>query len=71
MVSLSLECRESELEILSAELWEQGATGVQEEDLPGGRVRLRAWFDSNEDLASRFSTFMPLVSEEEVVDWRR
>ena len=69
MISLSLECRETESELLSAELWDQGATGIQEEDLPGGRVRLRAWFDSNEGLASRFSTFMPLVREEHFVDW--
>jgi ribosomal protein L11 methyltransferase len=69
MISLSLECHEAEMELLSAELWEQGASGIQEEDLPGGRVRLRAWFDSNDDLASRFATFMPLVREEEPVDW--
>jgi len=69
MVSLSLECREAESELLSAELWDYGATGIQEEDLPGGRVRLRAWFDSGENLVARFSTFMPLVRPEEPVDW--
>jgi len=69
MISLSLECRETEMELLSAELWEHGATGIQEEDLPGGRVRLRAWFDSGTGLAARFATFMPLVREQESVDW--
>jgi ribosomal protein L11 methyltransferase len=69
MISLSLECREAESEFLSAELWEQGASGIQEEDLPGGRVRLRAWFDSNAGLIARFSSFMPLVRDEEPVDW--
>lgn len=69
MVSLSLECHEAESELLSAELWEHGATGLQEEDLPGGRVRLRAWFDSDDNLATRFSSFMPLLRQEEPVDW--
>ncbi len=69
MISLSLECRESESALLSAELWEHGTRGIQEEELPGGRVRLRAWFDSAGDLAARFSTFLPLVSEEAATDW--
>jgi ribosomal protein L11 methyltransferase len=69
MISLSLECRGAEAEILSAELWEHGASGIQEEDLPGGRVRLRAWFDSETGLTDRFSSFMPLVRDEEPVDW--
>ena len=69
MISLSLECRETESVLLSAELWDYGASGIQEEDLPGGRERLRAWFDSNDDLAARFSAFMPQVREEDLVDW--
>ena len=69
MVSLSLECHEEETELLSAELWEHGATGIQEEDLPGGRVRLRAWFDSSDNLSTHFSAFTPLVRQEEIVDW--
>lgn len=71
MISLSLECRETESELLSAELWEKGATGIQEEDLPGGRVRLRAWFDSGDGLADRFSAFTPQVREEVYVDWEQ
>jgi ribosomal protein L11 methyltransferase len=71
MISLSLECRESESEFLSAELWEHGASGLQEEDLTGGRVRLRAWFDSSKDLAGHFSAFTPVVREEEPVDWEQ
>ena len=69
MISLSLECRGAESELLSAELWEHGATGIHEEDLPGGRVRLRAWFDSEAGLTARFSSFMPLVRDEVPVDW--
>jgi ribosomal protein L11 methyltransferase len=69
MVSLRLECVEAESELLSAELWEQGAAGIQEEDLPGGRIRLRAWFDGAGDLAQRFSAYAAAVQEETPVDW--
>lgn len=69
MVSLSLECPEAQSELLSAELWENGATGIQEEDLPGGRVRLRAWFDSDDNLTGRFAAYLPLLRLEENVDW--
>jgi len=69
MVSLSLECPEAESELLSAELWDNGATGIQEEDLPGGRVRLRAWFDSSDGLTQRFAPYSPQLREEEPVDW--
>jgi ribosomal protein L11 methyltransferase len=69
MVSLSLECVEAESELLSAELWENGAAGIQEEDLPDGRIRLRAWFDGAGDLAQRFRAYRAAVAEEPPVDW--
>ncbi len=69
MISLSLECGAAEMELLSAELWEHGATGVQEEDLPGGRVRLRGWFEVSDGLEAHFASFTPVVRVEESVDW--
>jgi len=69
MVSLSLECPETETELLSAELWDHGATGIQEEDLPGGRVRLRAWFNSADGLVACFSAYRPALRQEEDIDW--
>jgi ribosomal protein L11 methyltransferase len=69
MTSLTLDCVETESELISAELWEHGAAGIQEEELPGGRVRLRAWFDGNEGLAELFAPYGPRVEEEKVVDW--
>jgi ribosomal protein L11 methyltransferase len=69
MVSLSLECREAESELLSAELWEHGASGIQEEELPGGRIRLRAWFDVSANLINNFAAFRPLLIVEPAVDW--
>lgn len=69
MTSLTLDCAEAESELLSAELWQQGATGIQEEELPGGRVRLRAWFGADDDLAAHFALYDPRVQEEAAVDW--
>jgi len=69
MTCLTLDCVEAESELLSAELWEHGATGIQEEELPGGRVRLRAWFDAGHGLAEVFAPYDPRVEEERAVDW--
>jgi ribosomal protein L11 methyltransferase len=69
MTSLTLDCVETESELLSAELWEHGASGIQEHELPGGRVRLQAWFDANDGLAERFAAYGPRVEDEKAVDW--
>ena len=69
MTSLTLDCVEAESELLSAELWDLGATGIQEEDLPSGRLRLRAWFDAGDGLAAQFAPYDPRVQEEPEVDW--
>ncbi len=69
MISLSLDCAEDEAEILSAELWDQGATGIQEEPLPGGRSRLKAWFDEPGDLLVRFARWSPRLEIQEDHDW--
>lgn len=69
MISLTLDCVETESELLSAELWEHGASGIQEQELPGGRVRLQAWFDANDGLAERFAAYRPRVEDETTADW--
>lgn len=69
MVVLSLECPERESEIVSAELWECGATGIHEEPLPPGRCRLKAWFDEAGTLAERFARWSPTIAEEVERDW--
>lgn len=69
MISLVLECHENESEILSADLWEQGAVGIQEEPLLQGRCRLRAWFDSAGDLMQRFEAWSPAIADEPERDW--
>ncbi|HEY1204819.1 MAG: 50S ribosomal protein L11 methyltransferase [Bryobacteraceae bacterium] len=45
MYVLRLECPAVEKDRLIAGLWERGTRGVIEEDLPGGGVELRAFFD--------------------------
>ena len=69
MYSLFIECQEAEAELLSAELWEQGASGIQEEPLPGKRLRLRAWFDDPSGLAQRFAQFRPRIEADPNIDW--
>lgn len=69
MYSLFVECAESEVELLSAELWEEGATGVQEEALPAERCRLRAWFPEPAGLLQRFGDYQPRVEAEAEIDW--
>jgi len=69
MIALSLVCVEAESELLSAELWEHGATGIHEEPLPGGRTRLRAWFDRQEGLLDQFRDYAPVIAPEPPRDW--
>ncbi len=69
MYSLFLECPEQEAELLSAELWDEGATGIQEDPLPGSRCLLRAWFDDPTGLLQRFAPFHPRLESEPVIDW--
>ncbi len=45
---------ESEVEMLSSELWDEGATGIQEDSLPGARCQFRAWFEDPAGLLQRF-----------------
>lgn len=69
MHSLLFECAESESEFLSAELWERGAVGIQEDPLPGGRCRLRAWFEHVDGLQAAFGRYRPEFFQEPERDW--
>lgn len=68
MFSLWMEVREDERDLLIANLWDAGATGVTEED--GGAMR--AFFGPESDreaIAKLFREFKPVVREEEEYDW--
>lgn len=69
MYSLYLHCQEQEAELLSAELWDEGASGIQEDTLPGARCLLRAWFEDPAGLLQRFAPFDPRIESEPEVDW--
>ena len=45
MVSLIVELARGEAEFRAALWWEAGALGIQEEDMPAGKVRLRGFFE--------------------------
>jgi len=50
MYSLTAECAADEAGVRAAELWEAGCRGIEEQELPGGRVSLRAFFEQKPDL---------------------
>ena len=69
MYSLFVECTDSEVEMLSADLWEEGATGIQEDSLPAARCQLRAWFEDPAGLLQRFEHYQPRVEADPEIDW--
>ena len=69
MYVLTLDCPEAEAEILSAELWEHGASGILEESPVPSRCRLKAWFADPDGLLDRFKPFNPTLAVEVPRDW--
>jgi ribosomal protein L11 methyltransferase len=69
MISLVLTCCEPDAERLSAELWERGAAGIEEIPLPGGRCRLRAYFDAADGLEEAFAPYGAQAEAVADVDW--
>ncbi|MGC9970191.1 MAG: 50S ribosomal protein L11 methyltransferase [Bryobacteraceae bacterium] len=65
---LRLECRAEEKDRLIAELWERGTAGISEEDAPGGRSRLAAFFDRPVDVAN-LAAWQPHWEIVEDRDW--
>jgi ribosomal protein L11 methyltransferase len=69
--SLRIECATEDVERLSAELWEQGAAGIQELDYGDETVLLIA-FENNEQrggLLQRYAAFSPDWEQLEDTDW--
>jgi ribosomal protein L11 methyltransferase len=72
MFSLYLECRQEEKDVLIAQLWERGSSGITETDLPGGGCGLRAFFDPEvraDELAVEFANWSARWQREEPQDW--
>lgn len=70
MHSLTLECPLEQAEFISADLYELETEGINEEDLPGGRIRLRAFFNAEFD-AAQFAEYNPHWEVEPDRDWRK
>src|SRR5437764_636034 len=69
MFSLEVESDPDAKDLLAAELWEQGSTGIVEEDLPEGRCMLRAFFDFEDDAGSLVDRFGGRIVQYEARDW--
>jgi ribosomal protein L11 methyltransferase len=69
MFSLELESEDDAKDILIAELWEYGSTGILETDLPGGRCLLRAFFENEADADSLLQRFPARLERHAPQDW--
>jgi ribosomal protein L11 methyltransferase len=69
MFSLDIESDSGSKDVLIAELWEQGSTGVVELERPDGRVTLRAFFDDTRDAAALQSRFGGTLARHDDRDW--
>jgi len=72
MYSLWLVCELEQVDLLSAELWEAGTTGIREID-EDGRLTLVASFETNEyqsAMLTEFSAYAPQWIAEDAIDWK-
>jgi len=70
--AVTLQCSSEQRDRLVAELIDSGTSGLIEEDLPGGRILLRAFFedpDAAQALARRLSAYHPAAEPVEAQDW--
>jgi ribosomal protein L11 methyltransferase len=68
MLVLRLQCAATEKDRLIAELWERGTAGITEEDAPGARSRLAAFFEEPIDVAD-LAAWQPRWEPVEDRDW--
>jgi ribosomal protein L11 methyltransferase len=70
MFSFELDCAAEHKDLLVAELWEWGSAGIVEADQPGGRAKLRAFFDEVPlKLLAHFAAYAPRPVPEPERDW--
>jgi ribosomal protein L11 methyltransferase len=72
MFSLYLECRQEEKDLLIAELWDRGTSGITESTVSGVGCGLRAFFAADgqaEELARQFARWSARCQDEEPRDW--
>ena len=71
-VILTLSCNLDEKDLLAAELDDSAMLGLIEEDQPGGRSLLRAFFEDSAQatsVAERLSNYSPAIGPYEARDW--
>lgn len=68
MFILRLETSAAQKDLLIAQLWERGTAGVTEQDIPGGRCALAAYFEHRFD-ASEFAAYNPRWEAADDRDW--
>ncbi|MGE5571255.1 MAG: 50S ribosomal protein L11 methyltransferase [Rhodospirillales bacterium] len=68
MFILHLETSAAQKDLLIAELWERNTAGVTEQEIPGGRCALTAYFEHRFD-ASEFADYNPRWEAAENRDW--
>ena len=71
-VILTLSCSRGEKDFLAAELDDSAMLGLIEEDQPGGRSLLRAFFEDSARataIAERLSDYSPAIGPYEAQDW--
>ena len=69
MFSLEVESGNDGKDLLIAELWDAGSTGIVESDLPGGRCLLRAFFEPEADAAALERRFGGRIERHAARDW--
>ncbi len=69
MFSIDLDCSQDEKDILSAELFEAGSTGIVELSETEERARLRAFFDDDARQAELHSRFGGEIQPADTRDW--
>jgi ribosomal protein L11 methyltransferase len=69
MFSLELESEGEAKDILVAELWELGSTGIVETDLPDGRCLLRAFFEDEAGAEALLRRFPARLERHAPRDW--
>lgn len=67
---LTLECDEADKDRLIAELYALGTNGVLEEELPGGKIELQAYFSSSFP-ATDFTAWSPHWAPADETNWAR
>ncbi|MDQ6705669.1 MAG: 50S ribosomal protein L11 methyltransferase [Acidobacteriota bacterium] len=69
MFFLNIRCKPEEKDILVANLWERGSTGIIEDDLPGGCCCLSAYFDNGAPACALSQEFNARSEAAEDLDW--